>query len=355
MSTNLPVPLAERCDGTDATPGEDSIALRRRLREIVARYRRPSLTRSLGQLGSTVLPFLALNALMYVSLSISYWLTLALAIPTAGFVVRMFIIQHDCGHGSFFGSRHLNDIVGRLCSMITFAPYGHWRRQHAGHHGVWCNLDRRDYGTDIYSSCLTVAEYAALPLWRRCLHRFALHPLVANLLLPPIVFLIVYRVPFDTPRHWWREHVSVHITNFALAGLVVVGGLVLGFGAVAAVQLPIIVTAAIVGVWLFSVQHRFETTHWSRQETWDAVTAALHGSSYLKLPRLLHWFTGNIGYHHVHHLDPRIPNYRLRDCHQALTEVLGPPPALTLGRALLAFRCALWDEDHRRMVPFPAR
>lgn len=331
-----------------------SADIRRQLREIVAHHRRPSLPRSLTQLASTLLPFLALNALMYASLSVSYWLTLALAVPTAGFVVRMFIIQHDCGHGSFFRSRRINDIVGRLCSLATFAPYGHWRRQHAGHHGTWCNLDRRNGGADIYSSCLTVAEYAALSPWRRRIYRVALHPLVANLLLPPVVFLLVYRVPFDTPMHWWREHVSVYATNLALIALVVVGGLVLGFGAVAAVQLPIIVTAAIVGVWLFSVQHRFETAHWSRQEAWDVVTAALKGSSYLKLPRLLHWFTGNIGYHHIHHLDPRIPSYRLRDCHRAVADVVEPVPALTLGRALLGFRYALWDEDRGRMVPFPA-
>ena len=337
----------------DTAPADDRIAARR-LREIAQRYRRPSLPRSLGQLGSTVLPLLALNALMYASLSVSYWLTLALAVPTAGFVVRLFIIQHDCGHGSFFGSRRLNDTVGRLCSMLTFAPYGHWRRQHAGHHGIWCNLDRRNSGADIYSSCLTVAEYAAMSPWRRWLYRLALHPVVANLLLPPIVFLFVYRVPFDTPTNWWREHVSVHATNLALAGLVVVGGLVLGFGAVAAVQLPIIATAAIVGVWLFSVQHRFETTLWARQETWDAVTAAMHGSSYLALPAVLRWFTGNIGYHHIHHLDPRIPNYRLRDCHREVAAVIEPLPALTLGRALRGVRCKLWDEDHGQMVPFPA-
>jgi acyl-lipid omega-6 desaturase (Delta-12 desaturase) len=332
----------------ELAPADDRLALRRRLREIAQRYRRPSLPRSLGQLGSTVLPLLALNALMYASLSVSYALTLALAIPAAGFVVRPFIIQHDCGHGSFFGSRRLNDAVGRLCSLLTFAPYGHWRRQHAGHHGIWCNLDRRNSGADIYSSCLTVAEYAAMSPWRRWLYRTAMHPLVSNLLLPPIVFLIVYRIPFDTPAAWWREHVSVHVTNLALAGLV------LGFGAVAAVQLPIIVTAAIVGVWLFSVQHRFETTHWARQESWDAVSAAMHGSSYLQLPAVLSWFTGNIGYHHIHHLDPRIPNYRLRACHREVAEVIEPVPALTLGRALLGAKCKLWDEDHHQMVPFPA-
>lgn len=338
----------------DPTPADDRLLLRRRLKEIAQRYRRPSLPRSLGQLGSTVLPLLALNALMYVCLSVSYWLTLALAIPAAGFVVRLFIIQHDCGHGAFFGSRRLNDVVGRLCSLATFAPYGHWRRQHAGHHGIWCNLDRRNGGADIYSSCLTVAEYVAMPTWRRRLYRLALHPLVANLVLPPIVFLILYRIPFDTPAAWWREHVSVQATNAALAGLVLLGGWLLGFGAVAAVQLPIIVVAATIGVWLFSVQHRFETTYWARQDSWDAVTAAMQGSSYLALPAVLRWFTGNIGYHHIHHLDPRIPNYRLRDCHREVAAVVEPVPALTLGRALLGARRKLWDEDHRRMVPFPA-
>jgi omega-6 fatty acid desaturase (delta-12 desaturase) len=328
---------------------------RRRLKEVAAEFRHPSLAESLGQLASTALPLLALNALMYASWSISYWLTLALAVPTAGFVVRLFIIQHDCGHGSFFASRRLNDIVGRLCSLVTFAPYGHWRRQHAGHHGIWCNLDRRQSGADIYSSCLTVAEYRAMSPWRRRIYRLMMHPVVANLLLPPIVFLVVYRLPFDTPAAWRRERLSVHATNLALLGLIVGLGLVLGFGAVAAVQLPIIATAAVIGVWLFSVQHRFETTLWARQETWEAVSASLKGSSYLKLPGVLRWITGNIGFHHIHHLDPRIPNYRLRDCHRALADTVAPLPTLTLGRALLGFRCALWDEDHGRMVPFPAR
>jgi omega-6 fatty acid desaturase (delta-12 desaturase) len=290
---------------------------------------------------------------MYVSWPVSYWLTLALAVPAAGFVVRLFIIQHDCGHGSFFASRRLNEIVGRLCSLATFAPFAHWRRQHAGHHGIWCNLDRRYSGSDIYSGCMTVAEYEAMPAWRRTAYRMTMHPLIANLLLPPIVFLIVYRLPFDTPATWRRERRSVHATNLALLGMFVAAGSLLGFGAVAAVQLPIIVTAAVIGVWLFSVQHRFETTLWTRQEEWDAVTASLQGSSFLKLPRVLRWFSGNIGYHHIHHLEPRIPNYRLHACHRALEDTGMAAPPLTLGRALVGCRNTLWDERQRRMVPFP--
>lgn len=288
---------------------------------------------------------------MYATLGISFWIPFALSFVAAGFLVRIFIIQHDCGHGSFFKSRRANDAVGRLCSLLTLTPYAAWRRQHAGHHGGWNNLDRRASGADIYSSCSTVAEFRSLSRRRRTWYRLMRHPLVANVLLPPLVFLILYRVPFDLPKSWRRERREVYLTNLALVvGFGALGSL-LGFGAVAAIHLPIMGVASIVGVWLFSIQHRFERTQWSRQGKWRFADAALQGSSHLRLPRILQWFTGNIGLHHVHHLNPHIPNYRLQACHDS-NPVIRTAPTLSLWGGLKQWRYALWDENLGRMVPF---
>ncbi|MBB6251111.1 fatty acid desaturase [Nitrospirillum iridis] len=324
------------------------------LRQATRAYEGTSLWRSLGQLATSVPPFLALCALMYASLDRSYLLTLALAVPAAGFFVRVFIIQHDCGHGSFFRSRWANRVVGMLCSLITLTPYLMWRRQHAGHHSHWNNLDRRFSGSDIYSGCLTLAEFQRLSPLRRRVQRILQHPLVAWGVLPPLIFLVLYRLPFDTPPDWRRERRAVHLTNLALLLLYGGLGMALGFTAVALVQGPILVIAATAGVWLFSIQHRFEQALWARQGAWDPVSAALRGSSHLTLPRLLQWFTGNIGFHHVHHLNSRIPNYRLEACHDAIP-ALGTAHVLTPWQGLRAWRAALWDEAGGRMVPFPKR
>lgn len=319
----------------------------------IAPYQRSSVTRSLGQLATTFVPLLALVAAMYASLAYSYALTLALAVPAAGLVVRTFVIQHDCGHGAFFRSRRANDAVGRLCSLFTLTPYQHWRRQHSRHHAIWNNLDRRESGADIYSTCLTVREYEAMTPGRQRWYRAVRHPAVSLILLPTFVFLAVYRVPFDTPGSWRKERASVYLTNLGLLATVLSLGLTFGFGPVAAVHLPVIALAAIAGVWLFSVQHRFETSHWSRQEQWTSVAAALRGSSYLRLPRPLQWFTGNIGFHHIHHLSPTVPNYRLAACHRALSR-LTSVPTLTLAGAFSASGFLLWDEDRGAMARLSA-
>ena len=277
-------------------------------RQTAQAYEGASLRRSLWQMANSFLPFLAVSALMYWSLSWSYLATAALAFLAAGFVVRIFIIQHDCGHGSFFRSRWANDLVGALCSLFTLTPYLMWRRQHAGHHGNWNNLDRRLSGSDIYSGCLTVDEYRLLPARRRWFYRMMQHPVVSWIVLPPAVFLLLYRVPFDAPSTWHRERRAVYLTNLALLAVILGLGCTVGFWSVVIVQVPIIAIAATIGVWLFSVQHRFESALWARQQTWHPVSASLEGSSYLELPRILQWFTGNIGFHHIHHLNPRIPN-----------------------------------------------
>ena len=199
---------------------------------------------------------------------------------------------------------------------------------------------------------MTISEYLRLGRCQQWLYRFSRHPIVSHLILPPVVFLLLYRVPFDAAKAWRRERRAVYVTNLLLAGLFGGLGLVIGFERVVAVQLPIMILASIVGVWLFSIQHRFERTLWVSEANWDFAEAALRGSSYLRLPRILQWFTGNIGFHHIHHLNPRIPNYRLEDCHGAL-EGVQAAPVLTLRTAITTLRYALWDEDLRRMVRFP--
>ena len=328
--------------------GDERDALRRSSRA----YEKPTVRRSLWQMANSFLPFFVTCALMYRTLAVSPLLTMVLGVAAAGFLVRIFIIQHDCGHGSFFRSRAANDAVGMLCSLVTFTPYLMWRRQHALHHSDWNNLDRRVSSTDIYAGCVTLDEYLALSAKDRRLYRVMQHPLVSWLVLPPVIFLLLYRLPFDAPRTWHRERLAVHLTTLALLVLYTGLGLALGFHAMLLVQIPVLALGAIVGVWLFSVQHRFEDALWARQPAWHPVTAAIEGSSYLELPALLQWFTGNIGFHHVHHLNPRIPNYQLEACHDA-TPALQTAFVMKPWYALKSWRASLWDERTGRMVPIP--
>jgi len=235
----------------------------------------PRLHRSLGQLALTYLLFGGLWCGMYFSLSVSYVLTLALAIPAAGLVVRIFIFQHDCGHGSYFRPRWINNAVGQFCSLFTLTPYANWRRQHAQHHANWNNLDRRESGIDLYSTCRTTEEFAALGWRQQWLYRIGHHPLITLLILPPLVFLVLYRIPFDTPRSWKKERRAVHLTNLALVVSYGALGLAVGFPSLLAVQLPISVIASVIGVWLFSVQHKFEETLWMRRGDWNSTDAAV--------------------------------------------------------------------------------
>lgn len=322
-----------------------------RLRRAVARFQEPVLRTSLSQLATSVGGFVATCAAMYAVFDVSYWLALALAPLAAGFLVRIFIIQHDCGHLAFFRSRRTNEVIGFACSLLTLTPYASWRRQHAGHHGIWNDLDRRQSGADIYSSCLTVEEYRALSPRQRWWYRATRHPLVANLLLPPLIFILLYRLPFDMPKSWRRERRLVHLTSLALVAALGGLGLMVGYDRVAAVQLPVLVAASIVGVWLFSVQHRGERVGWNRHADWDPTAAALESSTYLRLPGVLRWFTGNIGFHHIHHLNPRVPNYRLRECHETVT-ALCDVPTCSFRDGLRALSFSLWDEARGRMVTF---
>lgn len=320
-----------------------------RPRSATAGYRAASSTRSLWQMANSFLPLLAVWTAMYFSLNLSYALVLALAVPAGAMVVRVFSIQHDCGHGSFLPSHTGNALVGRLCSLVTLTPFANWRRHHLLHHLTWNNLDRRESGMDIYSACLTVSEYRAMPWWQRLRHRLVQHPLIAQILLPPFIFVALYRVPFDTPANWPKERRSVWMTNGALAALYLGLGWAVGFRDVMLIQAPIIVVAGILGVWIFSLQHRFKDVVWMRESKWSAATASLAGSSFLKLPKPAQWLTGNIGFHHVHHFDSRIPNYRLEECHND-DATMKAVPALSLLDGLGAWRYALWDEAAGKMV-----
>jgi acyl-lipid omega-6 desaturase (Delta-12 desaturase) len=325
----------------------------RHLRNVLKEFEQPSRMRSILQVVTSLGGFLVLCAAMYLLADVSIWLALLPAPLAAFFVVRVFIIQHDCGHRAFFRSRRANDMLGLVCSLVTLTPYAGWRRQHAQHHGIWNNLDRRASGADIYSTCLTLEEYRALTPWQRRWYRLSRHPLVANVLVPPFVFLGLYRLPFDMPEGWESERRNVHATNLALVTLY--GGLavLLGAGEVAVIQLTIMACAAIVGVWLFSVQHRFEGVTWARQDAWNFQDAALEGSSYLRLTPVLRWLTGNIGLHHLHHLNPRIPNYALQACQNDVTGMIATR-TIGLREALRATRLALWDEANETMISFAA-
>ena len=315
---------------------------------ILAAYREPNAIRSAVELGVTVLPFLAIFALAWWILDHSWIAAMTLAVLNAGFLVRMFVIQHDCGHGSYFKNRALSDWVGRMLGVLTLTPYDVWRRTHAIHHAGAGNLDRRGIG-DILT--LTVAEYRALPLAGRIRYRLYRHPIVLFLLGPIYIFVIQNRLPVGLMRAGARYWTSAMGTNVALAAIL---GALLWFGGwkiVALVLLPTIIVAGSAGVWLFFVQHQFEQTHWERGNTWQLHDAALNGSSNYVLPPVLRWFSGNIGIHHVHHLYSRIPFYRLPEVlrdHAALANA----QRLTFLRSFACARLHLWDEAGRRLLSF---
>jgi omega-6 fatty acid desaturase (delta-12 desaturase) len=315
-------------------------------RAAIARYQNPDLKRSLWEIANSVGPFLLLWYLMYRSLAVSYWLTLALAVPTAGFMVRTFIIFHDCGHGSFFKSQRLNDLVGTITGILTLTPYYHWRHDHAVHHASAGNLDRRGVG-DVKT--LTVEEYRALTPIKRLGYRIMRNPVLMFSIGAWLVFIVVHR--FHRPNPGKRERFSVYLTDLALLDIVLLLSLLIGFKAFILVEFPILVIATGVGVWLFYVQHNFEGTYWERQGKWDFASAGLKGSSFYKLPGILQWFTGNIGFHHIHHLGPRIPNYLLPKCHRenAIFQQVKP---LTILGSLKSLGYRLWDEQNRRLVGF---
>jgi acyl-lipid omega-6 desaturase (Delta-12 desaturase) len=329
--------------------GGDDVVSARDWKRILGNYSTPSRLRSVAELGITALPLIMLWTAAWFTFSLGYaWASLLIALPAAGFLVRLFMIQHDCGHGTFFAGRLANDWVGRVIGVLTLTPYDCWRRSHAMHHATTGNLDRRGIG-DL--DTLTVREFRALSWWDRLKYRLYRHPLIMFGVGPAYLFLLQQRLPVGLMRNGWQPWASTMATNLAIAVIVAVLTWFIGIKAFLLVHLPITLLAGTAGVWLFYVQHQFEHTTWERDESWNLHQAALYGSSHYELPALLRWFTANIGIHHVHHLCSRIPYYRLPRVLRDYPE-LRDVGRITLLQSFQCVRLVLWDETQRRLVSF---
>ena len=313
---------------------------------VISRYNRPQLLKSWWQIINSVGPYIILWIVLIKTIDTGWWLTLLLAIPTAGFLVRIFIIFHDCGHGSFFKSHRMNKIIGIITGIIVFTPYHKWHHDHKIHHQTVGNLDKRGTG-DV--NTLTVEEYLSLSGWEKLSYRFYRNPFFLFGIAPILLFTIQNR--FTKSYMSVREKVYVHLTTLAL--IVIISGLVLliGWKTFLMIQLPILYIATVHGVWLFYVQHQYRNVLWEDESSWDYKTTALHGSSWFKLPAVLNWFTGNIGYHHIHHLSPMIPNYNLKKCHYENTmfHIVRP---ITFFSAFGSLMLRLYDVKNKRMIRF---
>ncbi len=316
--------------------------------KVIAEHRKPTLRRSVWQIVNTLASYFALWGLMIWTVEVSYGVTLALAVVAAGFLARTFIIFHDCGHGSFFGSRRANDGLGFITGVLTFTPYGQWRYLHALHHATSGDLDRRGPG-DIWT--LTVQEYLEASRGKRFAYRLARNPFVLFVLAPFYVFLIQHRFPSRLVKK--RDRREVHWTNAALLAIVLLMSLTIGLKAYLLIQFPVIMFAGVVGVWLFYIQHQFEGVYWERRAKWRFTDAALRGSSFYRLPKVLQWFTGNIGFHHIHHLSPAIPNYNLEKCHKG-DLMFQSVKQVTLWSGMRALSFRLWDERRKELVGYGA-
>jgi omega-6 fatty acid desaturase (delta-12 desaturase) len=317
-------------DITSSTQFSDELRQQaRRLTAYCSQFREASNRSAIFQLATTAVPFFVTIGLMFWVAHYSVWATLLLSIPAGALLIRFFALQHDCGHGSLFPSRPVNEAVGRVISVLTFTPYDHWRRSHALHHQLSGNLDKRGYG-DIET--MTVNEYKAKTFWGRLRYRAYRHPLVVLVIGPPLFFLVLQRLAMGS---------NMPMRDSLLG--------ILGHDLV---LLPIYLVATWIGGWLFFVQHQFEEAHWDGADEWDMKIAALKGSSYLVMPKIMNWFTCNIGIHHIHHLCAKIPNYRLRECLNGNVELQNVSPRLTLLQGLMAARLSLWDETSRRLISF---
>lgn len=329
-------------------PEAEDIDFRALRRELMT-FQNPSHARSALEIALSAAPLIGLWALGWVGVAFGlWWVGLIVSVPAAFFVLRLFIIQHDCGHKAFFRSHRLNDWIGRVLGVVTLTPYDCWKREHALHHATSGDLDRRGPGA-IHT--LTVEEYAALKPMQKLGYRLYRNPLVLFLLGPVFVFFVQQRLPVGLMKEGWRPWVSAMGTNVGLAAIVALVLWLGGWEVIAFVYAPSLALAACIGVWLFYVQHQFEGTHWDRHDEWDATEAALKGSSYYHMPALLNWLTGNIGIHHVHHVASRIPFYRLPTVLKRLPQ-LNQISRLTLGESLNCVRLALWDEANRRLISF---
>lgn len=312
--------------------------------KMVMRYNQPSLTKSIWQICNSVIPYLIVLFLMYKSLEYPYWVTLLLTFPAAGFLIRMFIIFHDCGHGSFFKSKKANIIVGKILGIMAFTPYAKWHNQHGAHHATTGNLDKRGIG-DVWT--MTVEEYEASKPSRKFIYRAFRNPYFMFVIGPLFMVFIMNR--FTKKELTRKEKSNMYFTNIMLLIVAVSASLVIGIKAYLIIQIPIILISHSIGLWLFYVQHQFEDTSWERTETWNYETAAVKGSSYLKLNPVLNWFTGNIGFHHVHHLSSRIPNYNLPRCHYE-NKIFEDVKPITFMATFRTLRLSLWDEANQKLI-----
>ena len=316
-----------------------------RWQSLVSRYASADTWRSIWQITNSVIPFIAMWALMVLSLRVGFWLTLLLSIPTAGFMVRIFIIFHDCCHGSFFKDHRANEIVGNLTGLFVITPFYQWKRDHSIHHATAGDLDRRGTG-DVLT--LTVKEYLVLPWYKKFGYRILRNPFILFSVGSFIDFVVLQR--FSTPSAGKRERTSVIWTNVVLAAIVIILCNTVGWQAFLLVEVPILLIATSAGVWLFYVQHNFEGTYWARHDQWEFFKAGVTGSSFYKLPAVLNWFSGNIGYHHIHHLSPKIPNYKLPWAYKE--NPLFQIQPLTLLKSLKSLGYRLWDEEQKMLVGF---
>ena len=312
------------------------------------KYEQPDLCKAIGQLLNTLVPYVLMLYLMYhaIQSGYSYWVTLALAVPAAGFLGRILIFFHDCAHSSFLASRKANNILGHICGILAFTPYEDWRRAHNTHHATVADLDRRSVG-DIWT--LTVDEFLTAPWRTRIRYRLFRNPLILFGLGPIYEFLISHRMSHKGGTR--NERYGVYLNNLTILAIVLTASLTIGLRTYVLIQLPVIVICGSMALWMFYTQHQFVGVHWVRHEEWNPIRAAMDGSSYYKLPRLLQWFTGSIGYHHVHHIRPRIPNYNLQRCYDE-TPAMQKIHPLTICKSLKSPFLHLWDETQEKMVGF---
>lgn len=313
---------------------------------IISNYNIPDPVKSWWQIVNSLGSYILIWILMVRSLEISYWLTLLLSVPAAGFMVRVFIIFHDCGHGSFFKSRLMNKIVGIITGLVVFTPYHKWHRDHKIHHQTVGNLDKRGIG-DV--TTLTVDEYKKLSRWQKAQYRIYRNPFFLFGIAPVLLFTILHRFPKKYMS--WKEHIYVHLSTLAILGSIALVMTITGWREFLMVQIPILVIGTSAGVWLFYVQHQYRDVKWTTSERWDYKTIALEGSSLYKLPAILNWFTGNIGYHHIHHLSPSIPNYNLRRCHRE-NPMFHQIKPITFFSSLESLYLRLWDEQKQRLIKY---
>jgi len=316
--------------------------------QTIARFQNPTIRQSVWQIINTLIPYLLLWYVMIraVQAGYPYWVILLLTIPAGLFMVRLFILFHDCAHQSFFSSKRANRIFGYISGVLTFAAYEKWRASHWRHHATVADLDRRGTG-DFWT--MTKQEYIESPRWKRLVYRFARNPFVVFFLGPIFIFMLSQRFPVGTKNK--KEHYSVFFSNLGILVIVLAAGFSFGFRTYFMIQLPIVLIGGMLGLWLFYIQHNFKGVYWSRHDEWDRLKAALEGSSFYKLPKVLQWFTGSIGYHHIHHIRPLIPNYNLEKCYDSEPDLQNIKP-VTVRKSLKSLRLHLWDEDNQQLVSF---